>query len=404
MPRLQIRPSGADGPAADAAPQERSASSVDERVTPLELFFDLVFVFAITQVTGLLSQHPSWSGLGHGVLVLAALWWAWAAYAWLTNTVNPEEGVARLVVFAAMGAMLIASLAVPGAFRGDAEVFALAYLAMRLLQVALYLLAARDDAPLRGALRRLAPGLTLGPTILVVASVVNPSLRDALWLVALAIDWSSAFLSGTGGWRLSPGHFAERHGLIVIIALGESVVAIGVGASGLPIGARLVGEALLGLAVAGALWWVYFDVVALVAERRLRSLPFAQQVGMARDSYTYLHFPIVAGIIIAAFGIKRGLAVQSRDLGTIGAVALLGGCALNLLGLVAFRLRNLGTLNRQRLVCAVVLLAAIPALAHAPALVGIAVAAALTCGLVAYEALRFAGARQRVRGTAPAEG
>jgi low temperature requirement protein LtrA len=205
------------------------------------------------------------------------------------------------------------------------------------------------------------------------------------------------FLFGSKGWKLVPGHFAERHGLIIIIALGESIVAIGVGASG-GVDAGVVTAATLGMAVAAALWWLYFDVVALVAERRLSQAAVGrEQNEMARDSYSYLHFPMVAGIVLLALGLKTTLAHVGDPLDLVPAAALLGGAAVYLLAHVSFRLRNLHTLNKQRLVCAVLLLALIPVGVAMPALATLAVLAGVLTVLIAYEAVRFAEARDRVR-------
>ena len=215
-----------------------AAEHEEARVTPLELFFDLVFVFALTQVTALLSERPTWTGLAQGLLVLGALWWAWVAYAWLTNTLNPDEGAIRIAMFGAMAAMLVASLATPGAFEGAALAFGLAYLAVRALHIVLYA-AGSHDVDIQGATAARALGLHRRGLIL-AAAAFDGWRQFALWAVALTIDFAGAALGRGRGWRVSPGHFAERHGLIVIIALGESIVALGVGAAGLPVDAALV--------------------------------------------------------------------------------------------------------------------------------------------------------------------
>jgi low temperature requirement protein LtrA len=366
------------------------------RVTALELFFDLVFVFAITQVTSLLAADPTWRGLGHGMLVLAALWWAWASYAWLTNSVDPEEGVARLVIFAAMAAMLVASLATPRAFAGDGLLFGVAYALVRVLHLALYSRVA-GDAGVRAVVRRLAPTALTASALLVAAGAIGGSARTPLWVLALAIDYGGLLLIGLRGWQVAPAHFAERHGLIIIIALGESIVAVGVGLGGGDLSAGVVTAAVLGVAVAAALWWSYFDVVALVAERTLRGLEGDARNRMARDSYTYLHLPMVAGIVLFALGVKKVVAHVGEPLDTVPAVGLCGGLALYLAALVAFRLRNVRSVNRQRTVAALLLVALIPPATRVDALVALAAVTTVACGLIAYEAVRFAGARDRVR-------
>src|SRR5918996_2262069 len=240
----------------------------EHRVRPLELFFDLVFVFAITQVTGLMSSDPTWEGLGRGLLVLAAIWWAWASYSWLTNTIDPDLPVGRLSVLAAMAAMLIVALAVPEAFGSDALLFAGAYLLVRALHIVVYASAA-DEVSVRATMRALAPTSIAAPALLVGAGFLDGAEQAAVWCLALAIDYSGPYVRGVAGLTVSPAHFAERYGLIVIIALGESIVAIGVGAAGLELGAGVILAAVLGMVLAAGLWWAYFDYVARAAERRL---------------------------------------------------------------------------------------------------------------------------------------
>src|SRR6266545_4673023 len=202
-----------------------------ERVMPLELFFDLVFVLALTQCTTLMSHDPTWSGLAQGVLVLGVLWWSWTGYAWLTSVVDPEEGAVRIAMFAAMAAFLIVAICVPEAFGELALEFALAYGVVRAAHIALFVLASRDDPALRQSVTGLAVSTAIGLGLLVGASFLDGLGQAALWALALLLDTGGPYLFGAEGWRLVPGHFAERHGLIIIIALGESIVAIGVGAA-----------------------------------------------------------------------------------------------------------------------------------------------------------------------------
>ena len=202
----------------------------EHEVTPLELFFDLVFVFAITQVTSLLTHDPSWGGVLDGTLVLAAIWWAWTGYAWLTSTLDVDEGGVRLMMLASMGAMLCVALAVPGAFGDDAVLFGFAFLLVRVLHLVLYAHVSRNDPDLLAALLRIAPAELLGSLLLVLAGFVEGDLRIAIWMLALAMDYMGPAVIALRGWRIAPKHFAERHGLIILIALGESIIAIGVGA------------------------------------------------------------------------------------------------------------------------------------------------------------------------------
>jgi low temperature requirement protein LtrA len=374
-----------------------------ERVTPLELFFDLVFVLALTQCTTLITRTPTWRGMLRAVLALAVLWWSWGGYAWLTSVLDPEEGTVRLAMFAAMAAFLVAALCLPGAFGSEAVLFACAYAVVRAAHIALFLIASRDDHELRHSVLALSVSTAIGVGLLLVAALAGGAAQLALWGAALLIDAGGPYLFGVEGWKLVPGHFAERHGAIVIIALGESVAAIGIGARP-AIGAGVVVAAVLGMAVAGGLWWTYFDVSAIVAGRRLAAAPEGRERNaIARDSYSYLHFPMIAGIALVAVGIKRTLLYVDDPLKLVPAVALLGGAAMYLLAHVAFRLRNMHALSVRRLVCALVLLALVPAGAALPALATLGLLAAALVALIAYEVLRYAEVRERVRHR-PAEG
>jgi low temperature requirement protein LtrA len=374
---------------------------VEERVVPLELFFDLVFVFAVTQVTGLLSDDPTWDGLLRGLLVLGALWWAWAAYAWLTNTLDPEEGAVRLAMLGAMGAMLLVALAVPDAFGDDGVLFGVAYFTVRVLHLVLYVIAARGDPDLLGAVIRLAPTAVAGPALIVVAGFLDGPAQVGLWAAALGIDYLGALFGRMRGWSLSPGHFAERHGLVVIIALGESIVAIGVGAAGLALDAGVIAAALLGIGVSAALWWAYFDWVAIIAQRRLAQASGAARAILARDAYSYLHLPMVAGIVLFALGVKKTLEHVGDPLETIPALGLCGGLALYFLAHVGWRLRIGGGLGHGRPIAVALLVALVPVAVTVPALAALALAAAVCTALIAYEALRYREHRAQIRREAP---
>jgi len=370
-----------------------------EKVTPLELFFDLVFVLALTQCTALIAHLGTWEGLGKGLLVLGVLWWAWTGYAWLTSVVDPEEGAVRIAIFAAMAALLVTALCVPGAFAQDALLFACAYGVVRVAHIALFVIASSEDRELRTSVSGLAVSTAIGVGLLVAAAFASGTPRIVLWCAALLLDTGGPYVFGADGWKIVPGHFAERHGAIIIIALGESIVAIGAGASA-SVDAGVVAAAVLGVIVACALWWLYFDVVAIVAERRLmKSEPGRERNEIARDSYSYLHFPMVAGIALVAVGMKQTLEHVSDPLGVVPAAAMLGGGAMYLLAHVAFRWRNIHTLNRQRLACAALLVAMliIELSASPPALLTLGLLALVLSALIVYEATRFSEMRQRLR-------
>jgi low temperature requirement protein LtrA len=368
-----------------------------EQVTPLELFFDLVFVLAITQCTALMYHHPTWSGLAQGLLVLGMLWWAWTGYSWLTSVIDPEEGAVRLVMFGAMAALLIVSICVPEAFGSLALAFALVYGVVRIAHIALFMLASPDDDALRHSVLGLAISTAIAVGILAIASLFDGLAQGALWLTALVLDMGGPYLFGSEGWKLSPAHFAERHGLIVIIALGESIVAIGLGAAGhLTLG--IASAAILGVGLTAAMWWTYFDIVAIVSGRRLIDAePGRVQNEMARDSYSYIHLLMVAGIVLVALGLKKTIGHFDDHLDAVPAFALLGGLALYLLGLVAFRYRHIRSVNRQRLLLSIVLLILVPVATELPALATVAVANVGLWAVIAYETRLYGEGRYRAR-------
>ncbi|MGH9024637.1 MAG: low temperature requirement protein A [Acidimicrobiia bacterium] len=360
-----------------------------EAVKPLELFFDLVFVLGFTQCTALMATDPAWEGIGRGMLALAVLWWAWVGYAWLTSVIEPEEGMVRLAFFAAMAGLIVVALCVPEAFGDRALTFAIAYGVVRLAQIALFVIASRDNPLLRHSVAGLAISTVVGTGLLVGASFLDGWPQASLWGVAILIDWGGPALFGVTGWTLVPGHFAERHGLVIILALGESIVVPGVGAQ-LDLTAGVLTAAVLGVALASALWWTYFDVVAIVTALRLiRANEGRERNALARDSYSYLHFPMVAGIVLAAFGLKGTLAHVDDPLDAEYAFALLGGVAIYLLAHVALRLRNAHTINLQRSVLALGLFALIPVAMQVPSLASLAGVNVLLWAVIAWETAHY---------------
>jgi low temperature requirement protein LtrA len=386
--------------------------SEEARVTPIELFFDLVFVFAITQVTALISTDLTGHGVLRGLLVLALLWWCWVGFAWLGNVVRADEGVGRVAMFGAMAAMFVLALSVPEAFQdlpggvNGPVVLALAYLAVRLLHLSIFWLAAAHDPGLRRQLIRFVPSLAGGTALLLVASQLEGRAQTAVWVAALVADYVGTILGGASGWRLnSAGHFAERHGLVVIIALGESIVAIGVGVGHLPISGPILAASVLGLTLAGCLWWAYFDVVSLIAERALRRAEGEARTRLARDAYSYLHLPMIAGIVLLAVGLKQVQAYVGGEgdhslhdaLPALPLWAMYAGVALFLLAHVAFTYRVERLIKVQRVVTAALLLVLITPAAHLPALGALALLTGVMVVLIAAESLRFADAREQIR-------
>ncbi|MGZ4377522.1 MAG: low temperature requirement protein A [Gaiellaceae bacterium] len=299
-------------------------------VTPLELFFDLVFVFGFTQVTTVLSNNPTWSGLGHGLLILATLWWAWAAYAWLTNTVDPGLGLVWAAVLVAMGAMFVAALAVPDAFGSHGVVFGVSFLIVTVMHLTLYALAARGDRDLLTAILRIAPWSLAGAALIIAAGFVDGGTKTVLWLAAIVVGFIGPLFTGVSGWRVQPAHFVERHGLIVIIAIGESLVAIGLGERSVGLSTGVIVAAVLGFLVATSFWLAYFDFFQIRGQQLLADRSGLQRTALARDIYTYLHLPMVAGFVLFAFSMKTTLAHVGDELDTIpGARALRRPCALS---------------------------------------------------------------------------
>jgi low temperature requirement protein LtrA len=380
----------------------------EQRVTPLELFFDLVFVFAITQVTTLLSNDLSWKGLGRGLLVLAALWWAWTGYAWLTNMLEPEEGLVRGGMFAGMAAMLVAAMAVPGAFGANAVLFGVGYLLVRVVNLSLYGLAGKRDREFRRALARFAPTAVVGPLIILAAGFSDGTVQTSLWILAILALYAGPLIDRGQGWHISPAHFAERYGLIVIIALGESIVAIGFGAAGIRIEPSIVAAAVLGLAVSAALWWAYFDVFAVLGEQQLSATSGTTRARLARDNYSYLHLPMIVGIVGFALGLKITTHDVSEPLDIVPAVAMCGGLSLYYGAHVVMRIRLVflvrrttedrpGWIGPGRLAAAIAMLLLIPAAIALPALAALALVAAVGWALIAWDVIHYREHRVEVR-------
>ncbi len=392
-------------PHADPNPSSRAEEVGEQRVTPLELFFDLVFVFAITQVTGFVDAAPSWTRLAEGLAILAVLWISWTGYAWLGNAANSDDGIARLALLSAMGATLVVSLAVPHAFDRDGWVFGVAFFALRALHIGAYVALARkqDDAPLRRAILRLGGTELPAAALLIAAAAFEGAPRAAFWIAALLVDYGVGAVltlragSGLSGWHIEPRHLAERYNGFVIIALGESVVSVGLGLSGVPLDISVVGAAVLGLGTAAALWWGDFDVVAIMVAQRMRRAPLREQVEIARDVYTLLHLPLVAGIVVFAMGLRRAMLDVDARLDVVPAAALLGGVALYLLALTAVKWRSLGSIGPLRPLTAAAILAILPAALTVPALAALGMVAAGAWLPTAVELIRHRDARRRAR-------
>ncbi len=382
------------------------------RVTPLELFFDLVFVFALTQVTAFMADELSWHGILRGVLVLMLLWWAWTGYAWLANVASAEERPIKLAILAGMAAMFVLALSIPEAFDDlpgglpGPVVLAICYLLFRVMHFVMFLIIAREDAGLRSQVLRFAPSVFVSSAVLLVASQFDGWLQTSLWALALVADYVGTAMAGFSGWRLpAPGHFSERHGLIIIVALGESIVAIGVGVAQEPISWVVIAASVLGLVLSSALWWAYFDVSALLGEHALVTEPAETRARLARNAYSFAHMPLLLGIVLVAFGLKEVLVYVSDSshhtltdpLPSVALAALVGGVVVYLLGHVVFKWLTVHTVSFVRLAAAGVLLLTIPVIAERPALVQLVVVTFLVVCAVLVESVLFAESRRKIR-------
>jgi low temperature requirement protein LtrA len=370
----------------------------EHRVTPRELFFDLVFVFAFTQVATLFAADATFAGIGRGTLVLAALWWTWSAYAWLTNTLDPEEEAVGAALLVALIAMFVAALAVPGVFADEGVLFGAAFLVVWAMHNALYLLAGRGSRDLLDAVLRLAPWTLFGAILILIAGFTDGA-RTWLWLAALLCAYVGGAVSGAEGWRVHPSHFAERFGLVVIIALGEAFISIGIGANGIDLGLGEVVAAILGLLVATSFWLAYFDFFSLRGEQMLRDHEGPQRVAFARDVYAYAHLPLVVGIVLFAFAMKSIVPHVGDELDSVAAFALCGGCALYLLTFSAIRTRveRRLHLSRGRFLAALALALLLPVATIVPALAALALVTAVWLALHAYELVWWREARAESR-------
>jgi low temperature requirement protein LtrA len=336
--------------ATEPAPEALS----ERRTSPVELLWDLVFVFAVTQVSTLLFHELTWAGLLRAMLVLALVWWAWSAFVWAANAQDPSGRMLRALLLGATVLIFVSGLAIPRAFASAGTLFAVTYAGVRLLHLGLYADASRRGNADWRAIAGFAVTMLAGMALLVAGSFLSGAARPALWAAAAAIDYAGpAWLTRErlrGLQHVAVAHFAERYGLFIIICLGESIIAAGAGAGGRPLDVELVAAVALSLVTTIGLWWTYFDRQAEVAERRLRE--HRDPVLAAADSYSYLHLPLVAGIIVFAVGVRRAIPGVDEPLAAAARLALCGGVALYLVGHVAFAARIAGVLGWEKLVAA----------------------------------------------------
>lgn len=370
------------------------------RVTTFELFFDLVYVFAFTQVTGLMAETHSAFGILQAMIVLGLLWWTWEAYGWLSNQSPADQPVMRIGMSVAMISVFIIALTVPEAFDDlpggwhGPLVLAFAYTIVRLVHAALYLAAAgRDRALQRQVVMTVAVAGAPAMIALIVGALVGGPAQTWIWLGAFLYDFAVTYASSRqgGNWRIySTTHWAERHGLIVILALGESIVAIGVGVAQEPIDAAVVLGAVLSVLLSILLWWSYFVRAAAAGEHELERRTDAARAMLGINGYTYLHLAIISGIILAALGVEDAMAHigDVEHYGWFGAAALSSGLALYI-GATAVFLRVVGQpWSWVRIIAAVALIALIPVLAAVAPIGALAIAALVLVAALVIESVR----------------
>lgn len=350
----------------------------------LELFFDLVFTFAMSQVTLLMLQDLSGRGFGRAALALLAVWWAWAAYTWLINTFDTRNVWHEAVVIAAMAAMLVAATALPTAFTSGALVFGIALLVVRLIHVAKFVAySSGEDADMRRSIWRIAPAFVAAPACIVAAAFVDSPGRELLWVAAAVIDYGAPAVFGLGGFRVSPGYFVSRHGSIIIIALGEAIIELGAGAEDLH-NFEVIAALILGVAIMATFWWTYFGLTR-GAEQRLEQAKGLERAHLARDAYSYLHLPLVAGIMLFAVGAHASVAHATAPTPLLPAIALAGGMALFYLGDVAYRWRDHRQIPIDRTVTGLAAAATLPVLLHIPAIAALGLLTAIGLIRLAWE-------------------
>jgi low temperature requirement protein LtrA len=372
---------------ADQTPAE---STETVRVSTIELFFDLVFVFAITQLTTLLAHDPTAVGLIRVLLIFGTLWWMYGGYAWLTNAVPPTRLLLRLLILVGMAGFLVVALAIPTAFDRGGVAFGLGYLLVTLVHTGMFLLSSQETV-LR-AIRRLGPVNALTAIMLVAAGFADGAVQWILWSAAFLLQWSSPAFTAVEGFRIQAAHFVERHGLIVLIALGESIVAVSIGVAADELRAGSIVIAVLGLALAAALWWLYFDGEDERAERALDGAPGGRAQWLALYAFGYAFLPTLGGIVVFAAGVKNAVAHHGEPLAASTAWFLAAGVAGYLAGLAWFR-RCLGIRPAgPRLAIAVAVLpAAVVGLTVSPEAQLAVLAAIVVAGIVAESALAKRG-------------
>jgi low temperature requirement protein LtrA len=374
-----------------------------QRVSTLELFFDLVFVFTVTQLTTVLTHDLSWESLGQVMVMLALIWWMYAGYAWLTNSISTRGLRQRAILLGGMAGYLVLALAVPGAFHGSGLAFGVGYFIVTAVHASLFIWTA--SAQSSRAFLGIAPYNLFNATLVIVGGALGGTAQAVLWTVAAVLEWSTPWVGNResqSSFEIAPGHFVERHGLVVIVAIGESVVAGGIGAAGLAVDAELMLAVVLGLLLSAGLWWAYFGADDdEQAERALTDAPARRQPWIALEGFGIAHYFLLLGVVLAAAGIKKAIGHAYDPLETAEALVLGGGVALFLAADVAFR-RVLGLgRSMHRAVAALLALATVPLGSEIAAVAQLAALVVLLAAALAREgtARPPAGASAQARAT-----
>jgi len=311
----------------------RLRAPADQQVTFVELFFDLVFVFAITQVTKVVVEDLTWGGASEALLVFWMIWWAWTQFAWALNPADTTHGVVRVVTLLATAAGFLMAVNVPGAFAETGVWFAATYALVRVLGLGIYLLVASGAPSQLAAVRTFAVRSSLPIALALVGGFFESPVRGWIWLAAVILDVVAAGRSGNNeGWDVRPGHFAERHGLFVIIALGESLIVAGQSVLSTESSALLFGVALGAVTVTCLMWWLYFGWWQPGMEHQLTIATGSAQPRLARDAYSLMHFVLLAGVIAVAAGIEEMVLHPDEPLPTVVRLTLALGIVLYLGG------------------------------------------------------------------------
>jgi low temperature requirement protein LtrA len=367
------------------------ATDEDMRVLSVELFFDLVFVFTITQLTSLLVAEPTGAGIARAALIFGNVWWMYGGYAWLTNAVPPRDRLRRLYLLLGMAGFLIVALATPRAFGSSGVAFGVGYVVVTVVHTAMFLRASHEGAV--RAMLRLGPYNTITAGLILGAGFSDGALRWSLWTAAFVLHWASPVATAVGNFRIRSAHFVERHGGIVLIALGESIIAVGIGVQEQRLDIGILSTSVLSLALSSALWWLYFDGDDERAEASLERAAAGRRPWLALLSVGYLFLPLLGGIVVMSAGVRRAVLHSGAPATTATGWYLAAGVSLYVASLAAMRaVLHTGRVLPRVLTSAVVL-ATVPAGLVVSAQLEIAILTILLWAHILAESLFFDRAR-----------